>query len=592
MPAVFSSLILYSAAAFRATCMFHPHHPSWLVDAGALPDSPAVQRIVVLGDPDVRLVHPLLNNPLLARTVLVVPSSNPAKWIPVGECSSSASLVILRTNKKHSKGGALHLLSVLQRAARTPLRPVKQYSQYDYEGREETFGFVPMSTMAEDTSEAESAGVLPIPSFHAVINFLDGRTGSEREALRTGILTTSLVGGFLLTGNGKGKTQVTAPRRASRLSFLSRRPSPAPPTAAGEEAEHGAEERCAHVIHVIPPSSTLPSKTVQNLEHFLINHCRTAASTSSLPTPISTTKSATHYAYILPFNLLLSSHGPSILDFALAGALDGGGSKAWIRSMHDVRVTGGSIKMLSSGLPTPPDSEEELGGVKGGYQLSDSPPLYAEEERQKTLRALEKGKGRDRVGSTLGKNPVRYSPSLTGGGSIRLSKSDGTGESTRRPTSRDRRRSERSKPEHGHSQSRSKSDHGHRSTRLTVSTTPQRAQTVSSKHTSRTTKPSRSPSTIKPIPQHTVPSVPRSPTVAEPHPVHHTHAHTRTPSNTHVSHALPSLLTPRNTPPITMKSNATWNGREKPLPRILRRKEGKLDVRQRASWFLSFWSKD
>lgn len=567
--------------------MFHPHHPSWLVDAGALPASPAVQRIVVLGDPDVRLVHPLLNNPLLARTVLVVPSSNPVKWIPVGECSSSASLVILRTNKKHSKGGALHLLSVLQRAARTPLKPVKQYSQYDYEGREETFGFVPMSTMAEDTSEAESAGVLPIPSFHAVINFLDGRTGSEREALRTGILTTSLVGGFLLTGNGKGKTQVTAPRRMSRLSFLSRRPSPTLPTA-GEEAEHGAEERCAHVIHVIPPSSTLPSKTVQNLEHFLISHCRTAASTSSLPAPIPTIKSATHYAYILPFNLLLSSHGPSILDFALAGALDGGGSKAWIRSMHDVRVTGGSVKMLGSGLPTPPDSEEELGDVKDGYQLSDSPPLDAEEERRRTLRALEKGKGRERAGSTLGNNPVRYSQPLTGSGSIRLSKSDGTGENTRRPTSRDRRRSERVRPEHGHSQSRSKSDHGHR---LTRPTTPQRAQTVSSKHTSRTMKPSRSPSTTKPIPPHAVPSPP-SPTVAKPYPVHHTHTHARTPSDTHVSQALPSLPIPRNTPPITMKSNATWNAREKPLPRILRRKEGKLDARQRSSWFLSFWSKD
>ncbi|KAK0474908.1 hypothetical protein IW261DRAFT_1422746 [Armillaria novae-zelandiae] len=482
------------------SCMFHPHHPSWLVDAGALPASPAVQRIVVLGDPDVRLVHPLLNNPLFARTVLVVPSSNPAKWTPVGEYSSSASLVILRTNKKRSKGGALHLLSVLQRAARTPLKPVKQYSQYDYEGREETFGFVPMSTMAEDTSEVESAGVLPIPSFHAVINFLDGRSGSEREALRTGILTTSLVGGFLLTGNGKGKTQVTAPRRASRLSFLSRRPSPTLPTATGEEAEHGAEERCAHVIHVIPPSATLPSKTVQNLEHFLINHCRTAASTSSLPAPISTAKSVTHYAYILPFNLLLSSHGPNILDFALAGALDGGGSKAWIRSIHDVRVTGGSVKMHGSGLPTPPDSEEELGGVKGAYQLSDSPPLNAEEERRRTLRALEKGKGRQRVGSTLGQNPIR---------------SDGTGENARRPTSRDRRRSERSKLEH----------------------------------------------------------TPRSPTVTKPHAVHHTYTHARTPSDTHVSQALPSLPTPRNTPPVTMKSNATWNAREKPLPRILRRKE-------------------
>ncbi|KAK0225168.1 hypothetical protein EDD85DRAFT_795376 [Armillaria nabsnona] len=506
--------------------------------------------------------------------------------------SGEMDFMILRTNKKHSKGGALHILSVLQRAARTPLRPVKQYSQYDYEGREETFGFVPMSTMAEDTSEAESAGVLPIPSFHAVINFLDGRTGNEREALRTGILTTSLAGGFLLTGNGKGKTQVTVPRRASRLSFLSRRSSPTPPTAAGEEAEYGAEERCAHAIHVIPPSSTLSSKTVQNLEHFLINHSRTAASTSSLPTPISATKSATHYAYIIPFNLLSSSHGPSILDFALAGALDGGGSKAWIRSMHDVRVTGGSVKMLGSGLPTPPDSEEELGGVKGGYQLSDSPPLDAEEEREKTLRALEKGKGRAMVGSTFGKNPVRYSQPLTRGGSIRLSRSDGTGENTRRPTSRDRRRSDRSKPEHGHSQSRSKSDHGHRSTRLTVSTTPLRAQTVSSKHTSQTTKPLRSPSITKPIPPRTVPSVPRSPTVAQPHPVHHTHAHARTPSDTHVSQALPSLPTPRNTPPITMKSNATWNGREKPLPRFLRRKEGKLDVMQRASWFLSFWSKD
>ncbi|KAK0502697.1 hypothetical protein EDD18DRAFT_1099742 [Armillaria luteobubalina] len=557
------SLALGSGLLLTGSCMFHPHHPSWLVDAGALPASPAAQRIIVLGDPDVRLVHPLLDNPLFARTVLVVPSSNPAKWTPVGEYSSSASLVILRTNKKHSKGGALHLLSVLQRAARTPLKPVKRYSQYDYEGREETFGFVPMSTMAEDTSEVESAGVLPVPSFHAVINFFDGRTGSEREALRTGILTTSLVGGFLLTGNGKGKTQVTVPRRASRLSFLSRRPSPTPPTATGEEAEHGAEERCAHVIHVIPPSSTLPSKTVQNLEHFLINHCRTAASTSSLPAPIPTAKSVTHYSYILPFNLLLSSHGPSILDFALAGALDGGESKAWIRSMHDVRVAGGSVKMHGSGLPTPPDSEEELGGVKGGYQLSNSPPSDAEEERRRTLRALEKGKARERVGSTLGQNPVRYSQLLTGGGSIRLSRSDGTGENARRPTSRDRRRSERSKLEHDHSQSRSKSDHGHRSIRPT---TPQRAQTVSSKHTSRTTKPSRSLSTTKYIPPHNVPSALHSPTVAKPHPVHHTHTHARRPSDTHVSQALPSLPTPRNTPPITMKSNATWNAREKPLP--------------------------
>ncbi|KAK0210290.1 hypothetical protein DFS33DRAFT_1270359 [Desarmillaria ectypa] len=495
--------------------MFHPHHPSWLVDADALPASPAVQRIIVLGDPDVRLVHPLLNNPLFARTVLVVPSSNPAKWMPVGEGSSSASLVILRTNKKHSKGGALHLLSVLQRAARTPLRPVKQYSQYDYEGREETFGFVPMSTMAEDTSEIESAGVLPVPSFHAVINFLDGRTGCERDALKTGILTTSLVGGFLLTGDGKGKTQLTAPRRTSRLLFLSRRPSLAPPTTTEEEPEHGAEE------------------------------------------------------------------SPSILDFSLAGALDGGGSKAWIRSMHDVRVTGGSVKTKGSGLPTPPDSEEDLDGVKGGHQLSDSLPSYIEEEREKTLRALEKGKEREREGSALGENPIRYSQPLSGGGSIRVSKSDGTGQNARRSTSRNCR-SERSKPD-DYSQSRSKSDHGHRPTRAKAPTAPQRAQTVSSKHTSRFTKHLRSPTTINPIPKPTAPSIHRSPTVARPHPVHHTLAHVRTPSDTHVSHVLPSLPTPRNTPSITMKNAATWDTRGKPLPRILRRKEGKIDARQRAS---------
>ncbi|KAK0458464.1 uncharacterized protein EV420DRAFT_1680463 [Desarmillaria tabescens] len=538
-----------------ASCMFHPQHPSWLVDAGALPASPPVQRIVILGDPDVRLVHPLLDNPLLARTVLVVPSSNPAKWIPVGERSSSVSLVILRTNKKHSKGGALHLLSVLQRAARTPLRLMKQYSQYDYEGREEMFGFVPMSTMAEDTSEVESAGVLPIPSFHAVINFLDGRPGSEREALRTGILTTSLVGGFLLTGNGKRKTQLTAPRRTSRLSFLSRRPSPAPTTTTEQEAEHGTEERCAH--------------------------------------PISTTKPATHYDYILPFNLLLSSYGPSILDFVLAGALDGGGSKAWIRSVHDVRVTGGSVKMKGSGLPTPPDSEEDLDGVKGGYQMDDSPPSYVEGGREKTLRALEKGKERERVGSALGKNPVRYSQPLSRGGPIRVSKSDGTEQNTRRSTSRDRRRSECSKPEHGYSQSRSKSDHGHRPTRATVPVVPQRAQTVSSKHTSRSTKPSRSPTSTNSIPKPSAPSIPRSPTVARPHPVHHAHTHARRPSDTHVSHVLPSLPTPRSTPPIPIKNTtATWDTREKPLPRILRRKEGKLDARQRSSWFLSFWGRD